>query len=169
MQATVESAPPSQAADGPLAVAHAFAAANLALGQRLTRDLFGLLAELGLSVTQHKMLLLLQRERRDELSVKALGDHVSLSLGAASRAVEALHQRGYVDRVGSPHDRRVKHVSITDAGRAAIAQLHETYVAALADVLATALSPAERRDLAAALAPLLARLDADPMPEGPSR
>jgi DNA-binding MarR family transcriptional regulator len=167
VQATVASTAAAHAAD-PVGVARVVYAANVALGQRLTPDLFQQLAELGLSVTRHKMLLLLQRERRDELSVKALGDHLSLSLATASRAVEGLHQRGYVERLGCDRDRRVKHVRITDAGRAAIAQLHETHVAVLADVLAT-LTAAERRDLAAALAPLLARLDANPLPEGPSR
>jgi DNA-binding MarR family transcriptional regulator len=167
VQATVKPAAAEASAD-PVAVARAVHAANIALGQRLTPDLFQQLAALGLSVTRHKMLLLLQRERRDELSVKALGDHLSLSLAAASRAVEGLHQRGYVERLGCDHDRRVKHVRITDAGRAAIAQLHATHVAVLADVLAT-LTASERRDLAAALAPLLARLDADPLPGGPSR
>jgi DNA-binding MarR family transcriptional regulator len=136
------------------------------LNQRVTRDLFQLLAELGLSPTQCKMLHLLQQERSDELSVKALGDQFSLSLAATSRAVEHLHQRGYVDRTECPEDRRIKRVRITEAGRAAIAELHATNIAALTQLMAT-LSASERRDLAGALAPLLAQLEVRPSAEGP--
>jgi DNA-binding MarR family transcriptional regulator len=151
----------------PATVAQALYAASFTLQQRVTRDLYQLLAELGLSVTQAKMLHLLQQEPGDELSVKALGEHFGLSLAAASRAVEWLHQRGYVERRERPTDRRVKQVGITDAGRAAIAELHTTNIAALTAFMAT-LGADERRHLAAALRPLLARLEIRPTPEGPA-
>jgi DNA-binding MarR family transcriptional regulator len=149
------------------AVAQALYAASFTLHQRITRDLYQLLNELGLSVTQAKMLHLLQQEPDQELSVKALGEHFKLSLAAASRAVEELHQRGYAERRECPEDRRIKRVRITDAGRGAIAELHVANIAALTE-FATTLTTTERRDLAAALAPLLERLEVRPTPEGPS-
>lgn len=165
MQATASAA---SARTSPAGVAQALYAAAFTLNQRITRDLFGLLAELGLSLTQCKLLALLDREPEAELSVKALGDHLSLSLAAASRAVDGLHQRGYVARGEDALDRRVKRVRITAAGRAAIAELHAANITALTGFLA-ALSAGERRDLAAALSPLLARLEVRPTPEGPRR
>jgi len=113
------------------------------------------------------MLHLLQQEPDNELSVKELGEHFTLSLAAASRAVESLHQHGYAERRECPSDRRIKRVRITDAGRAAIAELHVANIAALTE-FATTLTTTERRDLVAALAPLLERLEVRPTPEGPS-
>lgn len=138
------------------------------LNQRVSRDLFQMLADMGLSITQFKMLHLLVRTGEEELSVKALGDQFSLSLAAASRAVDGLHQRGYVERVECPSDRRIKRVHLTPAGREAIRELHATNVAHLAGFTAT-LSEPQRRALADAIAPLLALLEIEPSMEGPSR
>jgi len=159
---------PADVETSPGTVAEALYAASYTLHQRVTRDLYQRLSELGISLTQTKMLQLLQQAESDELSVKALGDHFLLSVAAASRAVDALHQRGYVERRECPDDRRVKRVRITDAGRAAIAELHVANIAALTDLLA-ALTTTERHDLAAALAPLLAQLEVRPTPEGPAK
>jgi DNA-binding MarR family transcriptional regulator len=161
MQAT---APPrASAAD----VACALYAAFVTMSQRYTRDAFQTLAELGLSITQLKMLHLLAREPDDQLSVKALGEHLSLSLAAASRAVEALHQRGYVERAEDASDRRIKRVRLTDAGHGAIGDLHRNSIAAMTEFMAT-LCKTERQDLARALGPLLERLEVRPTPEGPA-
>jgi DNA-binding MarR family transcriptional regulator len=148
------------------AVAQALYAASFTLSQRHARDLFQLLNEMELSVTQYKMLHLLSQQADEELSVKALGDKLALSLPTASRAVEDLHQRGYAERRECPEDRRVKRVRIADAGRRALAELHARNIAALTQFIAT-LTTNERRDLAAALAPVLARLEVKPTPEGP--
>jgi DNA-binding MarR family transcriptional regulator len=138
------------------------------LNQRVARDLFQMLADMGLSITQFKMLHLLARERDDELSVKALGESFGLSLAAASRAVDGLHQRGYVERLECPSDRRVKRVHLTEAGRDAIRELHATNVSLLAEFTAT-LDESQRRALSEAIAPLLAQLQIEPSMEGPSR
>jgi DNA-binding MarR family transcriptional regulator len=162
VQATSPAAPPASPTDA----ACALYAASFTLNQRITRDLFQLLGELGLSLTQCKMLGLLARQPDDELSVKALGEHVGFSLATASRAVDCLHQRDYVDRTEDVADRRVKRVRITDAGRAAIAELHERNIAALTEFMAD-LTAEQRRDLDAALQPLLAQLAVRPTPQGP--
>jgi DNA-binding MarR family transcriptional regulator len=163
VQATaIPKAPPSSAA----AVAQALYATSFTLSQRHARDLFQLLHEMELSVTQYKMLHLLSQQADEELSVKALGDKLALSLPTASRAVEDLHRRGYAERRECPEDRRVKRVRIADAGRRALNELHARNIAALTEFIAT-LTTTERRDLAAALAPVLARLEVRPTPEGP--
>ena len=162
MQATHLAAPPASPTD----VACALYAASLTLNQRITREFLQLLGELGLSLTQCKMLGLLS-DAPDELSVKALGEHVNLSLATASRAVDYLHQRGYVDRTEDAADRRVKRVRITGAGRAAVAELHGRNITALTDFM-TGLTAEQRSDLTAALQPLLAQLEVRATPEGPA-
>jgi DNA-binding MarR family transcriptional regulator len=163
VQATHVAAPPASPTDA----ACALYAASFTLNQRITRDLFQLLGELGLSLTQCKMLGLLARAPDHALSVKALGEHVGLSLATASRAVDYLHQHGYVDRAEDAVDRRVKRVRITSAGRAAVAELHGRNIAALTDFM-TSLTASQRSELTAALAPLLAQLEVRPTPEGPA-
>lgn len=118
-------------------------------------DTFRALSELELSLTQVK--LLHQLDIPDcELSLKQLAEQLSLSVPAASRAIDALHQRGYVARHENEHDRRMKRVSITPAGVDALRTLNEMRLSRLQEFAET-MSPAERRRLAAALAPLVAR------------
>jgi DNA-binding MarR family transcriptional regulator len=138
------------------------------LNQRVSRDLFQVLADMDLSITQFKLLHLLARTPDDEgMSVKSLGEQFSLSLAAASRAVDGLHQRGYVTRAECPEDRRSKRVTLTPAGRDAITELHATNIALLA-TFTSELSERQRRALADAIAPLLGMLDLEPSKEGPS-
>ncbi|MDQ6915490.1 MAG: MarR family transcriptional regulator [Actinomycetota bacterium] len=120
-----------------------------------TPDMFRALGELDLSLTQVKLLHALDDPER-ELSLKDLAECLALSLPAASRAIDALHQRGYVHRREDEHDRRMKRVRITAAGTRALRKLNQTRLAQLEEFAAT-MSPAERRRLVAALAPLLER------------
>jgi DNA-binding MarR family transcriptional regulator len=118
-------------------------------------DMFRALGELDLSLTQVKLLHALD-DPETELSLKDLAECLSLSLPAASRAIDALHQRGYVHRREDEHDRRMKRVRMTAAGTRALDRLNRTRLAQLEEFAAT-MTPAERRRLVAALAPLLAR------------
>lgn len=138
------------------------------LNQRVSRDLFQMMADMGVSMTQYKLLHLLARSDEEEPSVKALGERFGLSLAAASRAVEGLHQRGYVDRRECASDRRVKRVRLTDAGLEAIRGLHETNISLLAEFTAN-LSEQQRRALSDALVPLMELLGVEPSMEGPTR
>ena len=138
------------------------------LNQRVSRDLFSVLADMGLSVTQFKLLhLLVRNPDGNGMSVKALGEQFSLSLAAASRAVDGLHQRGLVERTECPEDRRSKRVTLTPAGRDAISELHATNIALLATFTSELTEP-QRRALADAIAPLLGMLDLEASKEGPS-
>ena len=162
--------PSSGAPDtSPRGVAGAFYAATYAMLLHVQRDLFERLRGRGLSSTQFKMLhrLATRGDGATELSIKALGDQQCLSLAAASRAIDGLVQRGYVEREECPTDRRVKRVRITDAGRTALAALHDENIAALTEFTQT-LTDEQRHDLAHALAPLLATLGVPNPTEGSS-
>ncbi|MDO8187163.1 MarR family transcriptional regulator [Conexibacter sp. JD483] len=178
MQASSTSTPPAADASAtqalpatsasPHDVARDMYAMFFTLNQRVARDLFQMLSDMGLSITQFKLLHFLLRDPTgDGMSVKALGEQFSLSLAAASRAVDGLHQRGFVTRAECQEDRRSKRVRLTPAGRDAITELHATNIALLATFTAE-LTDDQRRALADAIAPLLGMLDLEPSKEGPS-
>ena len=54
------------------------------------------------------------------LAIGELGARMGVSQQAASKAVADLERRGYVERDAGPDDGRVRHVSLTGRGRAAI-------------------------------------------------
>lgn len=87
------------------------------------------------------------------LAIGALGERMGVTQQAASKAVADLERRGYVERVAGAEDARVRSVSLTDRGRAAI-EAGRRHRAALEDELAERLGPrrveAARRLLAEA-------------------
>ncbi len=119
-------------------------------------EIFRAVAELDLSLTQIKALHILDRVDDAELSLKELGERIGVSLPAASRTVEGLHQRGLVVRHEDVADRRMKRVRLTDAGREVTRQMHAGRLSHL-ESIAASLTPAQRRQLSDALAPVLAR------------
>ncbi|MDQ6749473.1 MAG: MarR family transcriptional regulator [Actinomycetota bacterium] len=119
-----------------------------------SQDVFSSLGELDLSLTQVKLLHVLDAE--PSVSLKHVGSCVGLSLPAASRAIEALHQRGLVERHEDEHDRRIKRVEVTEAGREVVRRLNQARLAYL-EQFAVTLNERERERLVGALAPLLER------------
>ncbi len=119
-----------------------------------SQDVFSSLGELDLSLTQVKLLHVLDAE--PSVSLKHVGSCVGLSLPAASRAIEALHQRGLVERKEDEHDRRIKRVEVTEAGHDVVRRLNQARLAYL-EQFAETLSERERKRLLGALAPLLER------------
>ena len=91
------------------------------------------------------------------LAIGALGDRMGVTQQAASKAVVDLERRGYVERVAGAADGRVREVSLTGRGRAAI-EAGRRHRAALEAELAERLGPrrveAARRLLAEAGAAL---------------
>jgi DNA-binding MarR family transcriptional regulator len=118
-------------------------------------DLIRFMADVDLSFTQVKMILLL--EDRGELSVKDVARALNLSLPAASRAIDGLANRGLVDRRECEADRRAKIVSLRPGGRQIgeemIARRQATYVE-----FASKLPEDERTALHEALLPILERI-----------
>ena len=91
------------------------------------------------------------------IAIGELGERMGVTQQAASKAVADLERRGYVERVAGAEDGRVRHVSLTDRGRAAIGAGRE-HRAALEAELGERLGPrrveAARRLLAEAGAEL---------------
>jgi DNA-binding MarR family transcriptional regulator len=120
------------------------------------RDLIHLAHEFELSFSQMKALHYVHGE--DDLSVKALGEQLGLSLAAMSRAAEELVQRGLMDRTEDPADRRIKRLRLTKQGHDLVLKMRELRMAGFEQFVAT-LSPRERTLLVKALEPILARDD----------
>jgi DNA-binding MarR family transcriptional regulator len=135
------------------------------LHKNCNADLFEAVGALELSLTQIKLLHHLEDQDR-ELTLKEAADLVLISLPAASRTVDDLVRRGFVERHEDAEDRRMKRVSLTDAGRAVIRRLNAARLTGLEQFTQT-LNDAERRKLAGALTKLLERDDvAACRPEG---
>jgi len=130
---------------------------------------FNAIAELDLSFTQIKALCALEADGL-ERSVGELAEELGVSLGAMSRAVEGLHERGLVQRDEDRADRRVKRVVLTEAGHSVPRALNEARLSALSELIES-LEPAEAQALGAALQMILARREdiAAKRPPAPGR
>ena len=125
------------------------------LNRKSSADLFRMVAELGSSFSQVKMLFLL--EDGGEHSVKEIAQRLGLSLPAASRAVDGLIQRGYVSRRESATDRRSRLVALTGDGRAVVERVLRARLQTL-EAFADELTPEERDCLYTALLPIVERI-----------
>jgi DNA-binding MarR family transcriptional regulator len=127
------------------------------LAEALSRDLFAAIEKAGLTITQVKCLKVLC-EADGSLSLGAISDELGLSLPALSRAVENLVRRGQVKREEDPRDRRCKLVTVTPRGRATYEQLTALRLVGIKNFVA-GLEPAEQEALAAAVGPVVRRLE----------
>lgn len=125
------------------------------LNRRSSADLFQVVADLGSSFSQVKMLFLLEDGR--EHSVGEIAGHLSLSLPAASRAVDGLIQRGYVTRRESDEDRRSRLIALSPHGRKVVDRVLRARQQTL-EAFATQLTPQERDSLYTALLPIVERI-----------
>lgn len=73
------------------------------------------MVRLGISMSQLHVMHLL--DRHGELPMSHLADMIDVSLSAATGLVDRVEERGFVERVRVPNDRRIVLVRITDAGR----------------------------------------------------
>ena len=94
------------------------------------------------------------------LPIGALAERMVVTQQAASKAVVDLERRGYVERVAGAEDARVRNVSLTERGRAAIeaGRRHRT---ALEAELAARLGPRRAEAARKLLAEISADLGAD--------
>ena len=123
--------------------------------QTCGKDVVQLAAEFEISFSQMKALHIL-RAHTEPMSIKAVGDRLGLSTAAMSRATDGLVQRGLVDRIEDPEDRRAKRLSLTPTGDEFVQRLIEARLAGIEEFVAT-LSPDERAQLETAIAPIVAR------------
>jgi DNA-binding MarR family transcriptional regulator len=135
------------------------------LHKNCNSDLFAAVGALELTLTQIKLLHHLEDQAR-ELTLKEAAELVLVSLPAASRTVDDLVRRGFVERHEDVEDRRMKRVLLTEAGRSVIRRLNAARLSGLEQFTQT-LTDAERRKLSGALSQLLERADvAACRPEG---
>ncbi|HWH92884.1 MAG TPA: MarR family transcriptional regulator [Baekduia sp.] len=116
-------------------------------------EVFKLVAELDLSMTQLKILHTLDSDAR-EFTPSELAQVVGLSPAATGRAVDALARARLVSRREDDADRRVKRLALTPTGAAAVARITQARLEGLARSI-NGLDAEQREALAAALAPLL--------------
>lgn len=133
----------------PRALAAALHTFWLSLMRESAQAMYGVLGELDLSMSQMKTLHLLDA-CRTECTVKELAEQTGFSLPNTSRTVDGLLKRGYVERREDEHDRRMKRLRITQAGRAAVERINTARLAGLEQYTAT-LSDEQRAALHAAL------------------
>jgi DNA-binding MarR family transcriptional regulator len=127
--------------------------------------LFAAVGALDLTLTQIKLLHHLE-EASEPLTLKEGAELVAISLPAASRTVDDLVRRGFAERHEDLEDRRMKRVSMTEAGRAVIRKLNAARLSGLQEFTST-LTDVERDRFAALLLELLERPDvAACRPEG---
>jgi DNA-binding MarR family transcriptional regulator len=117
-----------------------------------SQQLYALIAELDISITHMKTLHALSECAR-EISVKQVSERLNLSLPGASRIVDALLRRGWVERREDPDDRRMKRIGITDAGREIIERIETARLVGL-EQYANSLTGEQRSRLSAALSDL---------------
>ena len=146
-----------QATDTPAQVSsERLAAELLALWHYLMKGqgktVFALLDELDLSMSHVKALGVLA-DCGCELSVKEVSGELGLSLPGASRTIDALLRRGYLERREDEQDRRMKRIGITASGRDVARRIVEARLAGL-EQFTSSLSPEQRARLMGALADL---------------
>lgn len=118
-------------------------------------DLFETVGALELTLTQTK--LLHQLERADApITLGQAAALVHLSLPAASRTVEDLVRRGYVERREDAEDRRMKRIGLSAAGRTVTRRLNAGRLSGL-ESFVTQLTDTERAKLGEAIGLLLER------------
>jgi DNA-binding MarR family transcriptional regulator len=127
------------------------------LHKNCTSDLFEAMGVLELGMTQIKVMHQLEDAPR-ALTLKELAERIALSLPAASRTIDDLVRRGFVERHEDADDRRMKRVSVTERGRHVVRKLNAARLNGL-EQFAQTLNDDERRTLGDALQVLLRRDD----------
>jgi DNA-binding MarR family transcriptional regulator len=102
----------------------------------------------GLSLPQYHLLEILREA--DELTVGVLAEAAGVAAPTATRMLDCLARKGYVERRHSEEDRRAVLVSLTPSGRVAVEGAHER-VSAWRRRVYDALEPEERERAAALL------------------
>jgi MarR family 2-MHQ and catechol resistance regulon transcriptional repressor len=110
--------------------------------------LYAGLEETGIDETDFRILEVLLN--KGPLPVNTIGPKVNLTPGSISTAVDRLFDRGLVNRVESPEDRRIRVVSLTTKGKELIAPIFRKHAAEIRKVFADA-GPKELRALEATL------------------
>ena len=106
-----------------------------------------LLAQHGLSLSAHEVLLRLEQCDEGRMRMSELSDAVTVSPSRVTRLVDALARDGLARRVACESDARVTYAEITPEGRRLLAAAQETHLAAVRDRFLQHFSDAELRRL----------------------
>jgi DNA-binding MarR family transcriptional regulator len=87
-----------------------------------------------------------------------ISDELRVTPGNTTGIVDKLEEAGLIERVPHPEDRRAILIRFTERGAAVYAELRPAFDRRVAEVFAC-LSPAEQRDLTAALRKVLAHVE----------
>ena len=117
------------------------------LGRRFSQVLMSATSEVTSDhLGRNEMGLLVAISQVPGLDQKSLATLMAFDATSVGQAIDALEGKGFVRRVGSLTDRRVKHVEITGAGAAFIGRMRPKVLAAQRKALAC-LSEVERQTL----------------------
>jgi DNA-binding MarR family transcriptional regulator len=107
--------------------------------------------ESGFSMSQVSVLFYLYR--KGSSGVSDIGEEMGVTSAAASQMLDRLVQQGLILRSEDQHDRRLKHIVLTEKGCQTLQIFRENLHArhAWVDELADKLSPAEQEQVEAAL------------------
>jgi DNA-binding MarR family transcriptional regulator len=125
-------------------------------------DFFEVIEELGVTLTQFKIMHLLDFAG-EERTPSELARTIGLSPAATSRAADALARQGILRRRDDDDDRRVKWLCLTAKGHRVLDRLTAARINAVAR-LTESLDDEQRAALSGALAPLIASAP-DPSPD----
>lgn len=120
-------------------------------------DVFGVAATTELTFSQLRALCVLETVDQ-ELALTELAPRLGLSPAATGRALDALADRGLVDRRPDAEDRRIKRLALTELGHETARSVMSSRREAMLR-FAQSLDDDEREQLSLALAPVLARAD----------
>jgi DNA-binding MarR family transcriptional regulator len=97
----------------------------LALGyQEFVRQLHAALAEAGFDDIGRSDGYVFRALDETPLSTSALAARLAITKQGAAQIVEDMARRGYLERRPDPHDARARLLSLSDRGRAALAEAH---------------------------------------------
>jgi DNA-binding MarR family transcriptional regulator len=117
-------------------------------------DYLSAIEESGLTLGQLKTLMALHAGGEEPCSVKQIAEQLGITPPAATRAVDALYDRGLVHRSEDLEDRRVRRIAITAAGQDLVETVISQRMASL-EAFAAGLSSPQRRKLASAFDALM--------------
>jgi DNA-binding MarR family transcriptional regulator len=107
-----------------------------------------LIAAHGLSLSAFEVLWRVAAADHGRLRMTELADLVLLSPSGLSRLVDRLETEGMIERVACPEDGRAINATITEAGRAKLAESQETHFEGIRQRFLSKLSEAEVGQLA---------------------
>lgn len=120
--------------------------------------------ESGINHAYYEILVTLSEAPDHQLRMSELADHLLSSRSRLSHAVARLEERGWVERVACPTDRRGQLAKLTDTGFEALVEAAPKHVAAVRATLVDALTPQQLeqlRTISEAISEAVAKYDVD--------